>query len=112
MSSIMNDSFDEAIANMEMPEDPGPSANIQFPNDKPDEKHTKTLPSSSSSMTTTNSDNNATTNTAASIVATTTTSYSKSAIQVNPNQKGNPLLKGINNLFLHSMAILIIFFNA
>lgn len=117
MSSIMDDSFDEALANMEMPEDPGPLANIKAPNDKPDdEKHTETLPSSSSSSSTTtmnSGDNNATTNTAAIVATTTSTSYSKNAIQVNPNQKGNPLLKvhelifllffKINNYFLRQL---------
>jgi DNA excision repair protein ERCC-1 len=79
----MNDSFDDAIANMEMPEDPGPSADIKSATDKPDEKHT--LPSSSSTTklsATTKRDNAA-------------TIHSKHAIQVNPNQKGNPVLKAI-----------------
>lgn len=99
----MNDSFDDAIANMEMPEDPGLAIlNIKAPNVKPDEKHIKlsSYSSFSSSSTATKSDNNATTSSAASIVSTTTTTSKNSpnAIQVNPNQKGNPLLKSITSI--------------
>lgn len=93
MNSLMDDSFDEALANMEMPEDPGPSANIKATSDKPDEKHTKISSAASS-----NDKNNATKAAASIVSATTTTKNSPNAIQVNPNQRGNPLLKAITSI--------------
>lgn len=82
----MDDSFDDIIANMEMPEDPGLKAPKIMKMNKPDDEVVK---SSSSNISCASSSSNTNRNAASS---------SKNAIQVNPNQKGNPLLKAITNI--------------
>ena len=82
MTSIMDDdSFDEVIANMDMPEDPGPSTSSRS-----NEIHASEA----------NLENNAANKevTGSNLAVT----GSKNAIQVNPNQRGNPLLKAINSV--------------
>lgn len=91
----MDDSFDEIIANMEMPEDPGPSSPKIMKMNKPDDDD-EVVKSSSSSLTSSNI--SSLTSSSTNKVAAATTSSSKNAIQVNPNQKGNPLLKAITNI--------------
>lgn len=70
--SSTSDSFDELVANMKMPDVPGSTASIQAissANEKPGEK--PAIPSAAKSSHT---------------------------ILVNPNQRGNPLLKAITSI--------------
>lgn len=94
MESQMDDSLDEIIANMEIPKDPGPTAPKIMKFDKPtdDEKNVKNFPSHSSS-----SSHQSSSSSSSLAAATTIRIASKNTIQVNPNQKGNPVLKAITN---------------
>lgn len=80
----MDDSFDDLLANMEMPEDP-----------KLKQQKLQSFPAQSAQASTSEASKAA--QISAPVIETEKPKYSN-AVQVNPKQRGNPILKGITNI--------------
>lgn len=88
MTSFPNDSFDEALINLDLPSEPKIARLSQNSDSK--QQSSQTTSTSIADV-----DGNSTTSSSPTKTAVSTVSH---AIQVNPKQRGNPLLKSITNV--------------